>query len=131
MRILVAFAALLVVSVAARGPAADEGAFVAGIGDLPLMGGLSQDPAQDVVFDKPGGRIVQAVARGSVEPAAVRAFYQSTLPQLGWTPAGTDRWAREGEALALEFPASREPGHRAAGPRGPAVLTVRFLLSPL
>src|SRR5689334_6805677 len=65
-----------------------EPQFVAGIGDLPLMPGLSPVPEQDVVFDKPAGRIVQAVARGPVKPADVSRFYAETVPQLGWRAVG-------------------------------------------
>lgn len=94
--------------------------FVVGIGDLPLMEGLVPVAGQVVLFDKPDGRIVQAVARGDVAAAAVRGFYARTLPQLGWRPAGPDRYRRDGEALALEFVGPPE--------RGP--VTVRFILNP-
>jgi hypothetical protein len=50
---------------------AAENAFVDGIDDLPLMPGLVGVGDQSVVFDKPDGRIVQAVATGRVRAAAV------------------------------------------------------------
>ena len=118
-------ALLVILGLGAAAPAtAGEGGFVWGIGDLPLMGGLAQDARLGLLFDKPEGRIVESVARGALQPGAVRAFYASTLPQLGWRIAGPDRWARDGEALALEF----------AGPSATAApdccLTVRFRLNP-
>jgi hypothetical protein len=100
-------------------PAAGSG-FVVGIGDLPLMAGLAPVAGQVVLFDKPDGRIVQAVARGDVAAEAVSGFYARTLPQLGWRPAGPDRYLRDGEVLALEFVGPAE--------RGP--VTVRFTLNP-
>src|SRR3546814_17721527 len=58
--------------------AAQDGAgsgYVAGIPDLPLMPGLKELPDSGLVFDKPGGRIVEAFARGDVTAQAVIAFY--------------------------------------------------------
>ncbi|HEY9548625.1 MAG TPA: hypothetical protein VIR45_03910 [Kiloniellaceae bacterium] len=56
--------------------AAQDGAgrgYVAGIPDLPLMPGLKELPDSGLVFDKPGGRIVEAFARGDVTAQAVIA----------------------------------------------------------
>jgi hypothetical protein len=76
-------------------PVSPAAAFVDGIDDLPLMPGLSPVTEEGLVFDKPGGRIVHAVARGTVTPAAVRQFYADTAPQLGWRgPATTGSSAR-------------------------------------
>jgi hypothetical protein len=105
---------------------ADEG-FVPGVDDLPLMPGLSALAGQSVVFDAPGGRVVEAWAEGAVSAAAVRAFYGSTLPQLGWTEAAPNLFRREGETLRLEFPAA---GRRTAEPVAAGALLVRFYLSP-
>src|SRR5215472_5335669 len=79
-------------------------AFVPGVDDLPLMPGLSVLSGQDVVFDAPGGRVVEAWAEGRVSREAVLSFYGSTLPQLGWTAAAPDLFRRDGETLRLEFP---------------------------
>lgn len=98
--------------------AAGDGAYVAGIPDLPLMPGLTALPDGGLVFDKPGGRIVEAFARGSVAPQSVLAFYDQTLPQLGWQPEGRGAYAREGERLELDL------GHDARG------TTVHFRLFP-
>jgi hypothetical protein len=96
-------------------------AFVDGIADLPLMPGLAGMADQSLVFDKPGGRIVQAVAAGRVTASAVRGFYADTAPQLGWKPAGDGRFTRDGESLRIELIDAGAPG---------GALTVRFLVNP-
>lgn len=78
-------------------------AYVAGIPDLPLMPGLTALPEGALVFDKPGGRIVEAFARGSVAPQSVITFYDQTLPQLGWQPEGRGSYQRDGERLELDL----------------------------
>lgn len=99
--------------------AAGDG-FVAGIDDLPLMPGLHAVAGEDLKFDKPGGRFVEASARGAVTPKAVSAFYARTLPQLGWRSTGADRFQREDETLQIDFPGA-VPGEG---------VTVRFTLAP-
>src|SRR3990172_1683590 len=83
---------------------ADESStFVAGVEDLPLMPGLVEIGDAGVVFDKPGGRIVEAYAEGKTRRAEVIAFYGQTLPQLGWRAAGATIYRREGERLEFDF----------------------------
>ena len=94
------------------------GGFVAGIEDLPLMAGLVEDSAAALVFDKPEGRIVEALARGPLERAAVKAFYAATLAELGWRPSDDGSYTREGEALRITI--SGEDG----------AVTVHFSLTP-
>ncbi len=107
--------------------AAAEDRFVAGIDDLPLMTGLAPVAGQNVVFDAPGGRVVEAWAQGSVTRQAVLSFYGSTLPQLGWTVAAPDLFRRNGETLRLEFPPGAPHG---AAPATSGTLLIRFYLSP-
>ncbi|MGH7124650.1 MAG: hypothetical protein ACREFI_09785 [Stellaceae bacterium] len=76
--------------------------FVPGTEDVPLMRELAPVKDSDIVFDKPEGRIIEASARGKVTKAAVRSFYASTLPQLGWKSSG-ESWTRETETLHLDF----------------------------
>jgi len=104
----------------AAGPAAAvaESRFVAGIRDLPLMAGLRTVEDAGVQFDKPSGRIVEAVAEGHVAADRVRTFYRRTLPQLGWERIGRDAFAREGEVLRLDY----------RGTNG--TLSVRYSLRP-
>ncbi|MEC4593013.1 MULTISPECIES: hypothetical protein [Nitrospirillum] len=99
-----------------------EPGFVPGVEDLPLMPGLMAPANAAVVFDQPEGRIVESAAQGDVSAAAITAFYAQTLPQLGWRPAGNDRWAREGERL--EITATRD------GMGSRAETVVHFILRP-
>jgi hypothetical protein len=78
-------------------------AYVAGIPDLPLMPGLKELPDSGLVFDKPGGRIVDALAQGSMTPQSVITFYDQTLPQLGWQREGRGTYLREGERLEIDL----------------------------
>lgn len=82
------------------------------------MPGLAERKDLAISFDKPEGRIVEAVAEGRMSPAEVAKFYATTLPQLGWKGVGNNRFAREGEELLLNFSTV------------PNKLTVRFALSP-
>ena len=92
--------------------------FVPGTEDVPLMRGLAPVAGSSVVFDKPEGRIVEVQASGKLTRAAVRGFYEASLPRLGWTAAGADAWRREGEVLRLDYREDR------------GILTVGFTLSP-
>lgn len=94
---------LLIVGLGIADPARAEDGFVEGFTDLPLMTGMAQIPDATVAFDTAGGRIVIAFARTAAKAADVRAFYRSTLAQLGWVAAGPDRFRRETESLTLDF----------------------------
>jgi hypothetical protein len=94
--------------------------FVDGIDDLPLMPGLAQT-GDSSVFDSPQGRVVEALAEGSVSPGAVAAFYARTLVELGWRRAGADgSYVRVGEKLAIDADPSDARG----------TVKVRFFLTP-
>ena len=89
---------------AGSGPGSAPGsAYVAGIPDLPLMPGLKELPESGLVFDKPGGRIVEAFAEGAMTLQSVVAFYDETLPQLGWQREAPGAYLREGERLKLDL----------------------------
>ena len=79
-----------------------ETSFLADIDALPLAPGLTEDAASRVAFDKPEGRIVQALARGRADPAAVRTFYAETLPALGWRTGVAGEWSRGRETLRVD-----------------------------
>ncbi|MBP2295888.1 hypothetical protein [Azospirillum rugosum] len=113
--------------------ASESPRFLTGMGDVPVMPGLAPAEEEPLVFDKPGGRIAQSVMAGRVDRKAVLAFYNQTMPQLGWkaapqaAAAGT-RFLRDGEELRLEFV---EPGAAQAQASSRAgVTTVRFSLMP-
>lgn len=127
--VAVVLAAILVSAWPSTAVAADR--FVTGIDDLPLMSGLSPVTGQNVVFDAPGGRVVEAWAAGAVTRDAVLSFYGSTLPQLGWTTAEPGLFRRDGETLRLEFPSGAPQGVPLRGvPAGSGTLLIRFYLSP-
>jgi hypothetical protein len=98
--------------------------FFSTMSDVPLMDGLTEVPARDAAFDKPEGRIVEssAVADPGVDEQAIGAFYDATLPQLGWTRTGPGIFTRPGnnggETLTLKT--GRENGTAVA----------RFLIAP-
>ena len=108
----------------ASGCALAEDGFVAGTADVPLMAGLVEEAESALVFEVPGGRVIDATAAGPVSEAAVRRFYGKTLPQLGWEPGagkeGPDQYRREGEGLVLEI-----------APDGGGGTRVRFRLNPI
>jgi len=54
--------------------------------DIPVMAGLDLEPEQSLMFDSPEGRVAEAVLSGPRDPAAVRRFYEASLPMLGWQP---------------------------------------------
>jgi hypothetical protein len=95
-----------------------QSGFLSGIPDLPLMSKLKEVPDSGMVFDKPEGRIVTAVATGPVEVAEVSDFYAATLPQLGWQPGPVGSYLRDGEKLSLAIEEA-EGG-----------VTVQFTLAP-
>ncbi|MCG8510494.1 MAG: hypothetical protein MI741_14815 [Rhodospirillales bacterium] len=102
------------------GPAiAEDVGFLSVFEDMPLMPGLTEDTERAMVFDKPEGRIVEAVASGQASAAAVSRFYAEALPQLGWRAMGGDVFRREGEELRLEMLA------------GNGGVTVRFASAPI
>ncbi|MGE5503652.1 MAG: hypothetical protein ACM31L_04445 [Actinomycetota bacterium] len=113
MRRLIVLAGFLL----AAAPAAADG-FLSAYEDLPLAPGLAEDTTAALSFDSPGGRIVDALARGAVKPAEVLKFYGATLPQLGWSRESDTVWRRESEVLRIE---ATHEGRGAA---------VRFHVSP-
>ncbi len=104
---------------AAQGPARQIPArYVADVADLPLMPGLEEMKENRLVFDKPAGRIVESYAGGAMTRHDVLAFYDTTLPQLGWRRDSSGGYLRDGERLQLTL-------REAAGG-----VTVQFRLLP-
>ncbi|MDP3738353.1 MAG: hypothetical protein Q8R02_13240 [Hyphomonadaceae bacterium] len=90
--------------------------FLKAIDDVPLVAGLTEQ-ADPVVFESEQGRVVKTSASGSADYGAVRDFYLTTLPSLGWKQEGRGTggklvFAREHERLTLSI----EP---AAGVKSP------------
>ena len=92
--------------------------FLEGLEDVPLMPGLSVVADAGMVFDTPGGRIVESYATGALRRGTVIGFYAETLPALGWDARSEVRYVREGEVLTLDI----------FGAEGD--LLVRFTLAP-
>lgn len=111
----------------ATGALAGDPAYLAAVADLPLPPGLVEDADAGLSFDKPEGRIVEALARGALAKSDVAAFYRAALPSLGWKPL-TDtqsgsRWQRGEEILRVDFAANGDGGDSKA-------LVVRFSIAP-
>jgi hypothetical protein len=81
-------------------PALAETYFFEVLPDVPVAEGVQDLPDQAVVFNKPGGRVVEAVA--VVDGAQVQslyAYYDSVLPSLGWQVKAPRLYVRGGEVL--------------------------------
>jgi len=102
--------------------AQEAGLFIKDIEDLPLMPGLVEELGSGTAFDTAQGRIIEAYATGPVSEGGVMAFYEKTLPQLGWRRLDIGVFQRENEVLKLEFP---------GGPGAAPPLTVGFRLMPV
>lgn len=106
----------------ATGAMAADPEYLTAVADLPLPAGLVEDVDAGISFDKPEGRIVEAIARGSVPQADVAAFYRSSLPGLGWRrldeSVSGSRWQRGGETLSVDIVDGGNP------------LVVRFSIAP-
>ena len=111
----------LAVLLTGRALAADP-EYLAAVADLPLPPGLVEDVDAGLSFDKPEGRIVEAVARGAITQGDVAAFYRTSLPGLGWRQIAEgrfgSRWQRGEEILSVDIVDSGDP------------LVVRFSIAP-
>ena len=87
------------------GKASAAGGFLSVVEDLPLMEGLTEVKGSALIFSTQQGRIVQVSAKSApgdtIGRENVLAFYEHTLPQLGWIPAEVLNWVREDERLGL------------------------------
>lgn len=116
--IIAAASAVILSGLTTAGHGADRGRFLSVIEDMPLMPGLVEVADAATVFETTRGRIVEAWAEGDVAMPAVTAFYDATLPQLGWAREDRGTFRREGETLVIEQI------------RGGAPTTVRFTVTP-
>ena len=89
------------------------------------MQGLVEDADSATVFDTAQGRIVEVFASGALKEGRVLAFYDETLPQLGWQRVASGLFRREGEVLSLEFSFGQS-----SRPGSVRVLTVAFRIKP-
>jgi len=84
--------------------------YITDVEDIPLPSGFETDEEKTTIYDAPSGRIIEAYASGKASPKDVIAFYENTLPQLGWKKkvgfAGGGvrmRFDREGEQLRVDI----------------------------
>ena len=98
-------------------PGAEDG-FVAGFTDLPLLPGLLVADDATVVFEKPGGRLVRAIAKGDRTEEAFWRFYEETLPELGWRTVKRGKFVRDKENLHIDVE------------KNESQLIVRFAIAP-
>ncbi len=82
------------------------------------MAELKENLAATLNFDKPGGRLIEAYAYGTVSAEDATDFYLAVMPEFGWQATEGLVFLREGEMLRIEF----IPEERS--------LVVRFVLSP-
>ena len=88
--------------------------------DVPIMAGLEEVKEQAMLFDKPGGRIASVVGVSkTVDATRIEAFYDQSLPQLGWKKVEKNQYVRGEDRLVLELV------------RRPPVTVLHFTLSPL
>lgn len=77
--------------------------------DIPIPPGFLEDEDARLVFDKPGGRMVEFHLMGEGEVAGLLSFFEDSLPQLGWSETSRGYgetqvfrvFEREGERLTL------------------------------
>ena len=117
-----ALAALCLTALLASRALAADPEYLAAVADLPLPPGLVEEAEAGISFDKPEGRIVEAVARGDVAKSDVMAFYRAALPGLGWQKlddgGAVSRWRRDDEILSVDIIDGSNP------------LVVRFSIAP-
>ena len=76
--------------------------YLSAVDDLPLTQGLAEQKDKTTVFDAPVGKIVTAYATGNVKAEDVVNFYDTTLPQLGWTKTASGTYHRKAQTLKID-----------------------------
>ena len=103
---LIYIGALLLLSITAAATAQEPPKleFFSVLQDTPIMPGLKELPEQTIIFDKPEGRIIESVAvieSGNKE--GIQRYYETILPQFGWSKISNDSFARKTELLKISF----------------------------
>ena len=101
-----ALSVLLMVSISAYSANAATGqqSYLHYLPDVPLLPGMTELTDQSVVFDKAEGRVIESVVfAGFISAKDVQNYYNRTLPSLGWSMAGPDRFLRNGEQLIVKW----------------------------
>lgn len=79
--------------------------FFQGLPDIPVAAGVRPLPEGAIVFEKPGGRIVQLICTIDTpnSETEILDFYRQALPAFGWVPRSTHSYNRDGETLSFVF----------------------------
>lgn len=99
---------ILTVALTCAAPAFADVRYFSAIDDLPIAPGLTET-AERLEFTDDTARMIGLYAEGAAEAGQVRAFYDATLPQLGWAlslgSGGENEtvYIRGREELALSF----------------------------
>ena len=108
MKNLIFFTLALFITLAPALPArADALHYSAVIEDLPLMNGMAENSDDAVIFDKPGGRIVESVTHIAASEQEIDNFYRQNLPALGWKLVSAGQFLRDGESLQIKIEAAK------------------------
>ena len=88
---------LLLVSAPIIAQAQQAPRFFESLYDVPVMPNMAELKDMAVSFDKPHGRIAYAGAQASaaLTPPQIMAFYDKTLPQMGWRIVRSEQYMRE------------------------------------
>lgn len=83
-----------------------QAAFIEGLEDIPAMDGLTQVENGNLSFGNEEIRLVEAYFTSkTLKFYDVKAFYEATLPQLGWAKKNSGKrkssFEREGEILEI------------------------------
>lgn len=83
--------------------------FFHAVPDLPLMEGLNEAEDLTLVFDKPAGRVIEVIATSQdAQGQDVQHFYDTVLPQMGWTRVSVNEFIRAGEHLSIGYDSEPE-----------------------
>ena len=119
MRLLLLFLLLLTFPGAAEAQGGPAPVFFEALYDVPVMPGLEEVKDQAMLFDKPDGRIASVVAASkTLSVADITAFYDASLPQLGWKKVKQNQYVRANDRLVLDLS------------KNPPLTVVHFTLSP-
>lgn len=123
---LMAFTALSFNAQAADG-------FLSAAPDVPLMEPLEEVAASSIIFDKPGGRIIDVVLEGDADQIQVEAFYGQALEALGWQAIDPAHLAAAAHAAppSLAFQNEWERLTLAFEGRHKGALQVRVSITPM
>ena len=86
---------------------AKDFSFIEGLEDIPLAEGLTQIESESLNFGNEESRLIEAYFKSDTSDFEdIAAFYNTTLPQMGWKMKKTTKlsivFEREGEVLEIK-----------------------------